>query len=312
MLGTYDWLSHLSLPQEVKDQLVEVRFKNTRKEFFVNKPAIVLQMGDVVVTEGSHGEDVGTVSLVGRLAEFQRKKKDKEERRRVSYGILRKAGKDDITLWEKSQKREQPTLVEGRKIIEQLGLDMKLSDVEFQGDNRKAIFYYTSDGRVDFRELIKVLAGTFKVRVEMKQIGARQEAGRIGGLGSCGRELCCSTWLTDFRTVSTTAARYQQLSINPAKLAGQCGKLKCCLNYELDTYLDALKKYPEEQTKIKTEEGIFILQKIDIFQKSLQFAMSDNPFDLRNISLDRYGELEVMIKEGLVPESLEMMETSQS
>ena len=218
--------------------------------------------------------------------------------------IIRIANQEDIDTWRENQKKENDTMVKARRIASDLKLEMKISDVEYQGDGSKAIFYYTAEGRVDFRELIRSYAGTFKVRVEMKQIGARQEAGRVGGIGSCGRELCCSTWLTDFRSVSTSAARYQQLAINPVKLAGQCGKLKCCLNYELDSYLDALKDFPKGDVKLKTKKGLAYCQKTDIFKRTLWFNFGDEPSVFHALSLERVNQILEMNAKGKFPENL--------
>ena len=261
-LSVFDWLGNMNLPEgQNRFDIVEIRFKNSRKEFFRNTNSLNINVGDVIAVESNSGHDIGTVSLTGELVKLQLKKHnvnfDSEEIKK----IYRKAKQLDIEKWREAQSLEINTMYRARTIALNLGLQMKLSDVEYQGDKSKAIFYYTADARVDFRELIKLLADEFKVRIEMKQIGARQEASRLGGIGSCGRELCCSSWLTDFRTVSTSAARYQQLSLNPLKLAGQCGKLKCCLNYELDSYLDALKEFPEmDGKKLQTKKGDAFLQ----------------------------------------------------
>jgi cell fate regulator YaaT (PSP1 superfamily) len=278
-LTVFDWLGNMSLPEGQKHfDIVEVRFKNSRKEFFKNTNNLTLNVGDAIAVEASSGHDMGTVSLIGELVKLQLKKRnvnfDTEEIKKV----YRKAKQSDLDKWKEAQALETDTMYRARTIALKLGLEMKLSDVEFQGDKSKAIFYYTADARVDFRELIKVLADEFKVRVEMRQIGARQEASRLGGIGSCGRELCCSTWLTDFRTVSTSAARYQQLSLNPLKLAGQCGKLKCCLNYELDSYVDALKEFPDlDGKKLTTKKGDAFLQKTDIFRRMMWFSYRSDP-----------------------------------
>ncbi|MBA2610465.1 MAG: hypothetical protein H0U95_00745 [Bacteroidetes bacterium] len=278
-LTVFDWLGNMNLPEgQSQFDIVEVRFKNSRKEFFRNLNSLSLSVGEVIAVEASPGHDIGTVSLTGELVKLQLKKKninfDSEEIRKV----YRKAKQSDIDKWKEAQSLEVNTMFRARTIALKLGLEMKLSDVEFQGDKSKAIFYYTADARVDFRELIKVLAEEFKVRVEMRQIGARQEAARLGGIGACGRELCCSTWLTDFRTVSTSAARYQQLSLNPLKLAGQCGKLKCCLNYELDSYVDALKEFPDmDGKKLLTKKGEAFLQKTDIFRRMMWFSYRHDP-----------------------------------
>ena len=248
-------------------------------------------MGDVVAVEGSPGHDIGVVSLGGELVKVQMKKRkisiDSEDIKK----IYRKASQRDIEIWEKARNREQETQKRGREILGRLGLKMKLSDVEFQGDGNKATFYYTAEARVDFRQLIKDLAGAFSIRVEMKQVGARQEAARLGGVGSCGRELCCSTWLTDFRKVTTSAARYQQLSLNPLKLAGQCGKLKCCLNFELDTYLDALNDFPKQEKILKTESGDAEFVKMDIFKKLLWYTYKENRSKWYKLSLEQVQEI---------------------
>ena len=272
-LSVFDWLSNMSLPQGVEVfNFVEVRFKNGRKGFFRNTENLSLSMGDVVATEASPGHDVGMVSLAGELVRVQMKKKKVTPDSAEILKVYRKATQKDIDVWEEYRQREEAIKKRAREIAIRLKLSMKISDVEFQGDGSKATFYYTADDRVDFRQLIKEFAREFNTRIEMKQIGLRQEAARLGGIGSCGRELCCSTWLTDFRSVSTSAARYQQLSLNPQKLAGQCGKLKCCLNYELDTYLEALKAFPRTDTKLYTKKGTAVCQKIDIFQGFLWYA----------------------------------------
>ncbi|WP_081208051.1 PSP1 domain-containing protein [Salegentibacter sediminis] len=272
-LSVFDWLSNMSLPQGVEAfNFVEVRFKNGRKHFFRNTENLSLSMGDVVATEASPGHDVGMVSLAGELVRVQMKKKKVAPDSEEVLKIYRKATQKDIDVWEEYRNREEAIKKRAREIAIRLKLSMKISDVEFQGDGSKATFYYTADDRVDFRQLIKEFAREFNTRIEMRQIGLRQEASRLGGIGSCGRELCCSTWLTDFRSVSTSAARYQQLSLNPQKLAGQCGKLKCCLNYELDTYLEALKAFPRTDTKLYTKKGTAVCQKIDIFQGFLWYA----------------------------------------
>ncbi|MGY5851222.1 PSP1 domain-containing protein [Salegentibacter sp. F14] len=272
-LSVFDWLSNMSLPQGVEVfNFVEVRFKNGRKHFYRNTENLSLSMGDVVATEASPGHDVGMVSLAGELVRVQMKKKKVSPDSEEVLKIYRKATQKDIDVWEEYRNREEAIKKRAREIAIRLKLSMKISDVEFQGDGSKATFYYTADDRVDFRQLIKEFAREFNTRIEMRQIGLRQEASRLGGIGSCGRELCCSTWLTDFRSVSTSAARYQQLSLNPQKLAGQCGKLKCCLNYELDTYLEALKAFPRTDTKLFTKKGTAVCQKIDIFQGFLWYA----------------------------------------
>lgn len=275
-LNVYDWLSDMELPAGQKPfDVLEVRFKGSRKEFFRNNESIELKTGDMVAVEGSPGHDIGTVSLTGELVRLQLKKKHFEENAVEIKTLYRLARPTDIEKWEVVKALEVKTMYRARTIALALGLKMKLSDVEYQGDGKKATFYYTAEDRVDFRELIKKLADEFKVRVEMRQIGVRQEASRLGGIGSCGRELCCSTWLTDFKTVNTGAARYQNLSLNPAKLAGQCGKLKCCLNYELDSYLDALKDIPDSTISLQTAKGIAVHQKTDIFKRLMWYCYKD-------------------------------------
>jgi cell fate regulator YaaT (PSP1 superfamily) len=276
-LTVFDWLSNMSLPNgETPFDCVEVRFKNGRKEFYRNTDKISLSISDIVATEASPGHDIGIVTLTGELVKIQMKKKGENHARTDLPKVYRKATQKDIDIWSDARDKEEPMKVKAREIAIALKLQMKISDIEFQGDGSKAIFYYTAEERVDFRQLIKEFAQIFKTRIEMKQVGFRQEAARLGGIGSCGRELCCSTWLTDFRSVNTSAARYQQLSLNPQKLAGQCGKLKCCLNYELDTYLDALKDFPSFETKLYTEKGEAICQKQDIFKGLMWFAYTDN------------------------------------
>ncbi len=305
-LTVFDWLGNMSLPEGQKAfDIIEVRFKNSRKEFFKNTNQLSLNVGDVIAVEANSGHDIGMVSLSGELVRLQMKKRnvnfDSEEIRKV----YRKAKQTDIDKWREAQALETSTMYRARTIALKLGLQMKLSDVEFQGDKSKAIFYYTAEARVDFRELIKVLADEFKVRIEMRQIGARQEASRLGGIGSCGRELCCSTFLTDFRTVNTSAARYQQLSLNPLKLAGQCGKLKCCLNYELDSYLDALKEFPDlEGKKLLTKKGEAFLQKTDIFKRLMWFSYRSEPGVFIPLSIPSVKSILEDNAKGEIPEEL--------
>ena len=276
-LTVFDWLSNMSLPGGQEPfNAVEVRFKNGRKEFFRNTEKLTLSIGDVVATEASPGHDIGIISLTGELVKVQMKKKGENPDGELAK-IYRKATQKDIDIWSQCREKEEKIKVKAREIAISLKLEMKISDIEFQGDASKATFYYTANDRVDFRQLIKDFAREFNIRIEMKQVGFPQEASRLGGIGSCGRELCCSTWLTDFRSVNTSAARYQQLSLNPQKLAGQCGKLKCCLNYELDTYLDALKHIPDMDTKLYTEKGDAFCQKIDIFKELMWFSYANSP-----------------------------------
>ncbi|MBN9283313.1 MULTISPECIES: regulatory iron-sulfur-containing complex subunit RicT [Flavobacterium] len=275
-LTVFDWLSNMSLPGGQEPfNCVEVRFKNGRKEFYRNAEKLTLSIGDIVATDASPGHDVGIVTLTGELVKIQMKKKGVNPDGEVGK-IYRKATQKDIDIWIEARDKEEPMKVRAREIAIELKLEMKISDIEFQGDGSKATFYYTANDRVDFRQLIKDFAKEFSTRIEMKQVGFRQEAARLGGVGSCGRELCCSTWLTDFRSVNTSAARYQQLSLNPQKLAGQCGKLKCCLNYELDTYLDALKDFPEMETRLYADKGEAICQKLDIFKGLMWFAYTND------------------------------------
>ncbi|MFN0274477.1 MAG: stage 0 sporulation family protein [Chitinophagales bacterium] len=269
-LNTFDWLSHLPVPADQQFHIHEVSFKNgLRKGFFVNKNKLDVMTGDMVAVETESGYDVGKISLSGELVKLQMKKR-KADIKGEYPKILRKAHTNDLQKLVEARSMEGATMLRSRVLARELKLEMKIGDVEFQGDKKKATFYYIADGRVDFRELIKLYAKEFKVKIDMRQIGARQEAGKIGGLGSCGRELCCSTWLQDFKSVSTNAARYQNLSINQTKLSGQCGRLKCCLNYELDTYLDALQAFPEADV-LQTQQGEAHLVKRDIFKKTMVY-----------------------------------------
>lgn len=305
-LNVFDWLGNMSMPDGQKAfDIMEVRFKNSRKEFFRNVNNLSLNVGDIVAVEASPGHDIGIVSLTGELVRMQMKKRNVSADAEDIRKIYRKAKQGDIDKWREAQSLEVNTMYRARTIALKLGLEMKLSDVEYQGDKSKAIFYYTADARVDFRELIKVLADEFKVRIEMRQIGARQEASRLGGIGACGRELCCSTWLTDFRTVSTSAARYQQLSLNPLKLAGQCGKLKCCLNYELDSYLDALKEFPDmENKRLVTKKGEAFLQKTDIFKRMMWFSYRDDMSVFIPMKVDKVKEVIEMNARNEKPDDL--------
>ena len=267
----------MSLPQGQKPfDCVEVRFKNSRKEFFRNADKFPLSIGDIVATQAKSGHDVGIVSLTGELVKVQMRKKKVNDDEELPK-IYRKATQKDIDKWQKCRNKEEEVKKRSREMAILLRLQMKISDVEYQGDGSKATFYYTAEERVDFRQLIKDMAKAFGIRIEMRQIGYRQEAQRLGGIGSCGRELCCSTWLTDFRSVSTSSARYQQLSLNPQKLAGQCGKLKCCLNYELDLYMEALKDFPAQEVKLDTEKGLAFCQKADIFKGILWYSYKEDP-----------------------------------
>jgi len=292
-LTVFDWLANMSLPNGQDPFIgVEVRFKNGRKLYYKNTENLTLSIGDIVATQAKSGHDIGMVTLTGELVRVQmkRKKVDLEDAENV-LKIYRKASQKDIDIWSASRDKEEPMKVKARQFAIDLNLKMKISDIEYQGDGSKATFYYTAEERVDFRELIKVFAREFRTRIEMKQVGFRQEAARLGGIGSCGRELCCSTWLTDFRSVSTSAARYQQLSLNPLKLAGQCGKLKCCLNYELDSYLDALKAFPKNDTKLHTEKGTAVCQKTDIFKGLMWYAYEGEWMNWHIITTDQANEI---------------------
>jgi cell fate regulator YaaT (PSP1 superfamily) len=298
-LTVFDWLSNMALPGDQKPFIgVEIRFKNGRKHFYKNSEKLSLSMGDVVATEAMSGHDIGIVTLTGELVKVQMKKKKQPEKVEELPKIYRKATQKDIDIWQTARAKEPEIQKRSREIAIHLGLKMKISDIEYQGDGSKTTFYYTAEERVDFRQLIRDFSSAFSTRVEMKQVGFRQEAARLGGIGSCGRELCCSTWLTDFRSVKTSAARYQQLSLNPQKLAGQCGKLKCCLNYELDTYLDALKDIPKNDIKLITEKGTAVCQKTDIFKRILWYGYEKQGMNWHQISVDKANEIIALNKKG--------------
>ena len=302
-LNVFDWLA--DVPGNINEtDFVEVQFKNTRKGYYLNSNKIDLQKDDIVAVEASPGHDIGTVTLTGSLVLLQMKKariKSDAEIRRV----YRKAREVDMEKYHEAKAKEQDTMIRSRQIAKDLGLDMKIGDVEYQGDGNKAIFYYIADGRVDFRQLIKVLADVFKVRIEMKQIGARQEAGRIGGIGPCGRELCCATWMTSFVSVSTGAARFQDISMNPQKLAGQCAKLKCCMNYEVDTYVEAMKRFPARDITLETMDCTYYHFKSDILKREITYS-TDKSFaaNLVTISTRRAFDVINLNKKGVKPESL--------
>ena len=298
-LTVFDWLSNMALPGDQKPFIgVEIRFKNGRKHFYKNSGKLSLSIGDVVATEVMSGHDIGIVTLTGELVKVQMKKKKQPEKVEELPKIYRKATQKDIDIWQTARAKEPEIQKRSREIAIHLGLKMKISDIEYQGDGSKTTFYYTAEERVDFRQLIRDFSSAFSTRVEMKQVGFRQEAARLGGIGSCGRELCCSTWLTDFRSVKTSAARYQQLSLNPQKLAGQCGKLKCCLNYELDTYLDALKDIPKNDIKLITEKGTAVCQKTDIFKRILWYGYEKQGMNWHQISVDKANEIIALNKKG--------------
>lgn len=308
-MNVFDWLSNMDMPVQERFDVIEVRFKNGRKEFYRNADKLDLHAGDPVIVEVLNGHHLGHVSLQGELVRLQMKKKNVANDGEIRK-VYRIANTRDLEKFEEARKREIPSLHRCREIIRQMRLGMKLSDVEYQADNTKASFYYSAEERVDFRELIKVLAGEFRVRVEMRQISLRQEAGRLGGIGVCGRELCCSTWLSDFKNVATSAARYQNLSLNPSKLSGQCGRLKCCLNYELETYLQALKDIPEVTRPLQTEKGEASLQKTDIFRKIMWFGYKEEN-TWYPLSADRVNEILRWNAEGRKPATLEENELAE-
>lgn len=287
----------MGIPQVDNFDIVEVKFKGGRKEYFRNVNYLPLTTGDPVVVDVPNGHHIGYVSLQGELVRLQMQKRKIRDDDNITK-IYRIATEKDLEKWQEARNREIPTLYRSKQIVDELKLQMKMSDVEFQSDNSKATFYYSAEDRVDFRELIKLLAGEFKIRVEMRQISLRQEAGRLGGIGVCGRELCCSTWLIDFKNVSTSAARYQNLSLNPGKLSGQCGRLKCCLNYELDTYMDAIKDIPTVERPLQTEQGPAKLQKTDIFRKLMWFSYN-NDNDWHSITCDRVREIQELNEQGI-------------
>ena len=307
-MSVYDWLSDVTMPGDPYN-IVEVQFKGGRKGFFRNESNLSLLGGDFLVVDTGSGHDIGEVSLQGELVKLQLRKKKVKDDDKIPK-IYRLATERDLERREEAKNREISTMYRAREIIRELKLKMKLSDVEYQADNSKATFYYSADDRVDFRELIKNLASEFRIRVEMRQISLRQEAGRVGGIGSCGRELCCTTWLTDFKSVSTSAARYQNLSLNPLKLSGQCGRLKCCLNYELETYMEELKDIPKVEKSLKTGEGEAFLQKTDIFKKLMWFSFKgDNNWHV--VPTKRVTELIELNKSGTIPHSLHLDEEEE-
>lgn len=303
-LSVFDWLS--DLPETVHDtDFVEVQFKNTRKGYYLNSTHIPLEKGDTVAVEASPGHDIGEVTLVGRLVLMQMQKNRIDFEKFEIKRVYRKARATDLEKWKESKSLEQQTMIRSRQIAEELGLNMKIGDVEYQGDGNKAIFYYIAESRVDFRQLIKVLADNFHVRIEMRQIGARQEAGRIGGIGPCGRELCCASWMSNFVSVSTSAARHQDISLNPQKLAGQCAKLKCCINYEAATYADAVKDFPPKDIPLETIDGTWYHFKTDVFKREMTYS-SDKRMaaNLVVLSVDRVKEIIALNKQGNKPEQL--------
>lgn len=311
-LHVHDWLHDFPEMQKAS-KMVEVQFKNTRKGYYINSNDLELKQGDLVAVESSPGHDIGTVTLTGKLVEKQMKKNNfREDLNGGLKRVYRVARPVDLEKYEQAKSCEEPTMIRAREIAEELGLQMKIGDVEYQGDGNKAIFYYIADERVDFRQLIKVLASEFRVKIEMKQIGARQEAGRIGGIGPCGRELCCSSWMTNFVSVSTSAARCQDISINPQKLAGQCGKLKCCMNYEVDAYVEAQRKLPSREIVLQTKDSDYYHFKTDIFSGLMTYSTDKHgASNLETIHKDRVFEIISMNKQGKKPLklSVETIET---
>ncbi|MFN8346032.1 MAG: regulatory iron-sulfur-containing complex subunit RicT [Spirosomataceae bacterium] len=310
-MNVFDWLSDMEVPVLKRFDVVEVKFKGGRKEYFRNTNQLDLHTGDYVVCEMTSGYHIGAVSLQGDLVRLQMVKKKIANDDNLK-SIYRIANQRDLEKHEQSIARDLTTMYRAREMVKELKINMKLSDVEFQSDNTKATFYYSADERVDFRELIKVLAAEFKARIEMRQISLRQEAGRLGGIGACGRELCCSTWLTDFKNITTSAARYQNLSLNPTKLSGQCGRLKCCLNYELETYIDALKDIPHVDAPLQTQKGRAHLQKTDIFKKIMWFGYENDSTTWHPITLDKVNEILKMNAKGEKPVSLDVLETQEA
>ena len=308
-LNVHDWLANLPFSDpESNCRIIEISFNHgSRKDFFRNNSLQIYEKGELVVVEGISGFDVGSISLTGEIVRLQLKKYGLKEDNQDIKKILRRPTESDIIKWNENKAREKDVLIRSRAIARQLKVDLKMAEVEIQADGRKATFFYIADDRVDFRELIKVYASEFRVKVEMKQIGARQEAGKVGGIGSCGRELCCSTWLTDFKSVNTNAARYQNLSINQTKLSGQCGRLKCCLNYELDTYLDALQYFPDNADVLEVAKGRAFLIKKDIFRNLMWYTM---PESTKHYPLSIEGVLKIQKqnKEGIKPDALETVE----
>jgi cell fate regulator YaaT (PSP1 superfamily) len=312
-LNTHDWLRNLPIANfESACKVMEISFsQGTRKDFYRNPTLQPFDKGNLISVEGVSGFDVGEVSLTGEIVRLQMKKRGVKEDNPEMKKVLRRASDRDIDIWKQNKAREPEAVIRSRAIAKQLKLDMKISQVEMQADGRKATFFYIADGRVDFRELIKVYASEFKIKVEMRQIGARQEAGKVGGIGSCGRELCCSTWLTEFKSVNTAAARYQNLSINQTKLSGQCGRLKCCLNYELDTYLDALQHFPDNCDVLQVTKGNAFLAKKDIFKNLMWYTLPESNKQYP-LSIDRVKKIKLLNNQGVIPEELEPVDVTSS
>ncbi len=312
-MNAYDWLRNLPIADmDSSCKVVEISFnQGSRKDYFRNITLQHFEKGDMVTVEGVSGFDVGEISLTGEIVRLQMKKRGVKEDNPDMKKILRRASDRDIETCKQNKAREPEAVIRSRAIARQLKLDMKISQVEMQADGRKATFFYIADGRVDFRELIKVYASEFRVKVEMRQIGARQESAKVGGIGSCGRELCCSTWLTDFKSVNTAAARYQNLSINQTKLSGQCGRLKCCLNYELDTYLDALQHFPDNCDTIQVAKGNALLIKKDIFKNLMWYILPDSNKQYP-LTIERVGKIKALNQQGVIPEELEVADLTSS
>ena len=312
-MNAFDWLYNMPVAfADDECRIIEVSFsRGSRKDFFRNSTLQQFEKGDLICVEGVSGFDLGEVSLTGEIVRLQMKKRGVNEESDEIKKVLRRANDRDIDTWRHSKSREKDALIKSRVLAKQLNLEMKISEVEMQADSRKATFFYIADGRVDFRELIKKYASEFKLKVEMRQIGARQESAKVGGIGSCGRELCCSTWLSEFKSVNTAAARYQNLSINQTKLSGQCGRLKCCLNYELDTYLDALQNFPDNCDTIQIAKGNAILVKKDIFKNLMWYTLSDSTKQYP-LTIERVKKIKSLNNQGVIPEELEAVEISSS
>lgn len=305
--SVFDWLYQIDGPKSESSNFVEVQFKGDRKDFYINNESLDIKHGDILAVEGEKfGHDIGKVTMIGELTALQLVRKGRDITTNPLKNIYRIATENDLIKWKEAINQEDPILEKAKKIIKNFKLEMKLSDVEFQGDNTKATFYYTADKRVDFRELVREYSSQFRLKVEMRQIGARQEAAKLGGIGSCGRELCCSTWMTEFPNVSTSAARYQQLSINPQKISGQCGRLKCCLNFELDGYTEALKEFPKSSKKIVTQEGEAKFVKLDVFKKVMYYFNVNNPTsELLELPVASVQKILELNKKGEIPENFD-------
>jgi cell fate regulator YaaT (PSP1 superfamily) len=312
-LNVYDWLNNLPIADtDTACKVVEISFnKGSRKDFYRNSNLQLFEKGELVTVEGVSGFDVGEISLTGEIVRLQMRKKEVDEFNPEMKKVLRRANERDIETWKQNKSREKNALIRARAMTRQLKLEMKMTEVEIQADGRKATFFYIADDRVDFRELIKLYAGEFKLKVEMRQIGARQEAAKVGGIGSCGRELCCSTWLSDFKSVNTTAARYQNLSINQTKLSGQCGRLKCCLNYELDTYLDALQHFPDNAENLQVARGNALLIKKDIFKNLMWYVLPESNKQYP-LTIERVRKIKSLNAQGIIPEELEAVEVTST